>query len=111
LRAVGKDVVGQMVIDAIREINVTLALKTGERRKFGRMLTHCLVHMHNIFAANENVFSASNEMNWEVDHVEPFEIVGGHRGLVHGHVESSRAVIKATKLQHIEMNAKGDRCT
>jgi hypothetical protein len=36
---VSKNVIRQMVVDAIREINVTFALKAGERGKFGRVLT------------------------------------------------------------------------
>ena len=88
-----------MLVDAVGEINVTLAFEASVRRKFRRMLAQRLVHVSDIVAANENIFTASDEMNRNVHQIEPRQVVRGHRGLVHCHILSGRAVIKAAELR------------
>jgi hypothetical protein len=82
-RTVTKNIIGQMVVDAVSEINVALALKTSECSELWRMLAQSLVQMDDIFAANENIFSACHKMHWNVDLVKPRKVIGRCRGLVH----------------------------
>jgi len=87
-----------MVVDAVGEINVALAFKTSERSELGRILAQGLVQVDNVFAANENIFSACHKMHRNVDLVKPRKVIGRSRGLVHSYIFSDRAIIKATEL-------------
>ena len=88
-----------MLVDAVGEINVTLAFEASVRGKFRRVQAQRLVHVSDIIAANENIFTASDKMNRNVYQIEPCQIVRGQRGLVHCHILSGRAVIKAAELK------------
>jgi hypothetical protein len=97
-RTVTKNIIGQMVVDAVSEINVALAFKTSECSELGRMLAQSLVQMDDIFAANENIFSACHKMHRNVDLIKPRKVIGRCRGLVHSYILSDRSIIKATEL-------------
>ena len=87
-----------MLIDAVCEVDVALSFEAGERREFGRECAERLIQVHNIVAANKNVFAASNEVHWHVYLVKPSQVIGGFRRPVGSQIERSRSMIKTTEL-------------
>lgn len=75
LRAVSKDVVRQMVINAVSEINVTFAFETRVGGEFWGVLAKRLKQMNNIFAANEHILTARYEVHRNVNLVKPVKVV------------------------------------
>lgn len=75
LRAVSKDVVSQMVVNAVSEINVTLAFETRVGGEFWRVLAKRLEQINNIFAANEHILTARYKMHRNVNLVKPVKVV------------------------------------
>ena len=74
-RTVTKNIIGQMVVDAVSEINVTLAFETRVGGEFWRVLAKRLEQINNIFAANEHILTARYKMHRNVNLVKPVMVV------------------------------------
>ena len=64
-----------MIINAVSEINVTLAFETRVGGEFWRVLAKRLEQMNNIFAANEHILTARYKMHRNVNLVKPVKVV------------------------------------